>query len=134
MNDAERALPLKEETVILVHGIWMHGLLMQVLAWRFRRLGYQTQTVSYAFRTRSPAENAQVLAAAADAATTPVVHWVAHSLGGLVWLHFVNSGYEMPAGKTVLLGSPVQGSQTAKRIYSKRWLRSLLGRSVVGLV
>jgi len=130
MSHAALAHSPKDETVILVHGIWMHGLLMQVLAWRLRRYGYQTRAVSYPFRTQSPAENAQILATAADDVSTPVVHWVAHSLGGIVWLHLVNSGYVMPPGKTVLLGSPVLGSQTAKRLSANRWLRIFLGRSV----
>jgi len=120
----------KNETIILVHGIWMQGVLMQLLAWRLRRFGYQTRTVSYPFLRQSPAQNAKILAEALAKVQTPIVHWAAHSLGGIVWLHFVNSNVELPPGRTVLLGSPVQGSETARRIYSKRWLRPLLGRSV----
>jgi len=122
----------KDETVIIVHGIWMQGVMMKVLAWRLKRFGYKTRTVSYPFLSQSPEENASVLAAALARVDTPVVHWAAHSLGGVVWLHFINSGVELPAGRTVLLGSPVQGSETASRMHQQDVLRPLLGRAVEG--
>jgi len=61
---------------------------------------------------------------------TPVVHWAAHSLGGIVWLHLRNSGQPLPPGRAVLIGSPVNGATTAKRIYQFPLLRLFLGRSV----
>lgn len=130
MNAHAHETAAKNETVIIVHGIWMHGLLMQVLAWRLRRYGYKTRCVSYRFLSQNPAENSRVLLDALTAAQTPTVHWAAHSLGGIVWLHAVNAGEKFPPGRTVLIGSPVQGSRVAKRIYRNRWLRFVLGRSV----
>ncbi len=120
----------KNETVIIVHGILMQGFLMQVLAWRLRRLGYKTRCVSYRFLRQTPEQNSQVLLDALNEVNTPTVHWAAHSLGGIVWLHAVNSGAPFPPGRTVLIGSPVQGSRIAGRIYRLRWLRWLLGHSV----
>ncbi len=120
----------RDETVVLVHGIWMQGLLMQPLAWRLRQYGYQTRCVNYPFLSKSPAENAQQLLDVLPTIQTPTVHWVAHSLGGIVWLHSVQTAAELPPGHTVLLGSPVRGSEAAARLYKKRWLRPLLGRSV----
>lgn len=117
-------------TVVIVHGIWMHGVFMQVLAWRLRKLGYQTRCVSYPFLRQTPEENAQRLAAVVDSIDTPVVHFAAHSLGGVVWLHYINSGAKLPAGRTVLLGSPVNGSHVAKRLYRQTIGRKLLGKSV----
>jgi len=120
----------KDETVILVHGIWMQGWMMGVLAWRLRRFGYQTRCVSYPFLSASPEENSTKLGQAMEQVRTSTVHWAAHSLGGLVWLHFLNSGAKLRPGRTVLLGSPVQGSSIAMRMHTLRWLRPLLGRSV----
>lgn len=120
----------KDETVILVHGIWMQGWMMGVLAWRLRRYGYQTLCVSYPFLSSSPEENSVKLAEAMAQVQTNTVHWAAHSLGGVVWMHFIHSGVQLRPGRTVLLGSPVQGSRVASRLHSKRWLRPLLGRSV----
>lgn len=121
---------LRDETVVLVHGIWMQSVLMQPLAWRLRQHGYRTRCVNYSFLSKSPAENAQQLLDILPSIQTPTVHWVAHSLGGIVWLHSLHSKTELPPGRTVLLGSPVRGSEAAMRLYKKRWLRPLLGRSV----
>jgi len=120
----------KDETVILVHGIWMQGWMLGVLAWRLRRYGYQTRCVSYPFLSATPKENSAKLEQALASVTTSTVHWAPHSLGGIVWLHLVNSGATLPPGRTVLLGSPVRGSRVASRMHAKRWLRPLLGKSV----
>ena len=130
MNTKPMDTAPKDETVILVHGIWMQGWLMSVLAWRLRRYGYQTRCVSYPFLSATPAENAARLQQAMESVATDTVHWAAHSLGGVVWLHLVNSGVSLRPGKTVLLGSPVRGSRVAERLYAKRLLRPLLGKSV----
>lgn len=47
------------------------------------------------------------------------VHVVAHSLGGLVALETLQGGGDLPPGRVVLLGSPVQGSRAASAI--ARW-------------
>ena len=116
----------KNATVILVHGIWMQGPLMQLLAWHLRSYGYQTRCVSYRFLSQSPAENSEILATALETVTTPTVHFVAHSLGGIVWLHYINSHTTKP-GRTVLLGSPVQGSNIAQRLHRNRILNMCSG-------
>ena len=120
----------KDETVILVHGIWMQGWLMELLAWRLRRYGYKTLCISYPFLSSTPNENSVKLKEALASVTTKTVHWAPHSLGGIVWLHFLNSDVQLPPGRTVLLGSPVRGNRVAERIFKRRWLRPLLGKSV----
>jgi pimeloyl-ACP methyl ester carboxylesterase len=45
-----------------------------------------------------------------------LVHVVAHSLGGLVTLETFATERDLPPGRIVLLGSPVQGSRAAKAI------------------
>jgi len=108
----------------------MNGLLMKVLAWRLSRYGYKTKTLSYRFLVQSPAENAAVVAKTLKDIDTPVVHWAAHSLGGVVWMHLLHSETSLPPGRTVLLGSPVLGSSAATRLHKKPLLRPLLGRSI----
>lgn len=131
-SDATLDRQPKNATVVLVHGLWMKGPFMQMLAWHLRRYGYQTRCVSYDFLSKTPAQNAQRLADALDSITTPTVHWLAHSLGGIVWLHYINSprGESNPSGRCVLLGSPVQGSSIARRLHQNRFLKLFLGRSV----
>ena len=121
----------KDEVTVLVHGIWMHGLLMAVLARRMRLMGFQTKTFSYDFLTNTPAINAQNLRRKIDKLGVARVNLVGHSLGGIVVLHLLEQFPELDVGKVVLLGSPVQGSFVAKRIQNSPF-RLLLGRSADG--
>jgi pimeloyl-ACP methyl ester carboxylesterase len=118
------------ETVVLVHGIWMHGVMMRVLGNYLQKAGYRTLQVSYDFLDNSPAENAAVVIAEIEKVQTPVVHLVGHSLGGIVILHVLQQHAGMPPGKVVLIGSPVRGSDLAAKIHARPVLRPLLGRSV----
>ena len=60
---------------------------------------------------------------------TPVVHFVGHSLGGLIVRHFVDRTSALPPGRVVTLGTPHQGSRVARALHRGR-LKFLLGRSV----
>lgn len=33
--------------IVILHGLYMHGLVMQPLAQRLNKLGYQTEVISY---------------------------------------------------------------------------------------
>ena len=120
------------EMVVLVHGIWMHGVAMQVIGRLLEGHGYRTHRVSYDFLGASPAENAEALSEEIGALDEPLVHLVGHSLGGIVVLHLLHTHPELPIGRAVLLGSPVRGSDVARRVHGNAWLRPLLGRSVEG--
>jgi pimeloyl-ACP methyl ester carboxylesterase len=56
------------------------------------------------------------------------VHLVGHSLGGLVILEAFGAGGELPQGRVVLLGSPVQGSRAARAVAAWSLGPHLLGR------
>lgn len=118
------------EAVVLVHGIWMQGILLKVMAEYLERQGFEPHVVSYDFLDQTPEQNASVLKAKLDEITAPVVHWVGHSLGGIVILHFLQQHPDLSPGKVVLLGSPVKGSEVAAKIHQNSFLRPLLGRSV----
>ena len=64
------------------------------------------------------------------------VHLLGHSLGGIVVMHMLRQNNELPAteqlpdGRVVLMAAPVQGSQLARWMFAKSWLKPLLGNSV----
>lgn len=116
--------------VVLLHGIWMRSLVTRLLAWRLRRCGYRVYAFDYPSVRRSPADNAAALQRFVAGLREPVVHFVAHSLGGLVVLHLFEAFPRQRPGRVVLLGTPLRGSLSAARL--RRWPGGgrLLGRSV----
>jgi pimeloyl-ACP methyl ester carboxylesterase len=125
------------ETVILVHGLWMNGLELAMLGHRLRHEhGYDVRTFSYPTMSGSATDICRDLAAfassAADAAGDRRVHFVGHSLGGvLVYRTLAECGAGRFGGNAVLLGSPVNGSRAARGASSFPALRPLLGPHVI---
>ncbi len=116
------------EIVVLVHGIWMRGVELQVLAWRLSRAGYAPRMFHYPSLHCSPAENGKALAHYLKQFGATRVHLVAHSLGGLVVCHALASDVPSNLGRVVMLASPLQGSQSAQRLQT--WgLGWILGKS-----
>lgn len=125
------------DTVVLVHGLWMNGLELAMLGHRLRHEhGYDVRTFSYPTMSGSVPDICRDLAAfaacAADAAGDRRVHFVGHSLGGvLVYRTLVECGAGLSGGNAVLLGSPINGSKAARGAASFPALRPLLGPHVM---
>ncbi|MEZ5480569.1 MAG: alpha/beta fold hydrolase, partial [Thiolinea sp.] len=104
------------EAVVLLHGIWMRPLVMSSMARYLHQQGYRVFVPAYTSLRRSPAVNARHLLKRyqQDLSHFDAVHLVGHSLGGLVALHLLAHCPELPPGRLVTLGSPIQGSQVAR--------------------
>lgn len=125
--------------VVYVHGLWLNGWEAVVLRRRLgAALGAETRSFVYSSVGESLAANAAALGGYLSRIEAQTVHVVAHSLGGLVTLALFESwgGGEacgtaargaLAPGRIVLLGSPVCGSQTARRL-----ARLPLGRRMLG--
>ena len=121
---------MKEETVVLIHGIWMNGMDMSLLAWRLRRHGYKVRHFRYRSVSRNPRHNALMLQELVAEIHTPVIHYICHSLGGLVIRHFFFEFPEQKPGRVVTLGTPHRPSHCAYRlsqVFIGEWM---LGKSV----
>jgi len=116
--------------VVLVHGIWVNGLEMLPLGRRLRRCGLMPRRFPYADLRRSPAENARRLQSWLEEISAEEVHFVGHSLGGIVLLHLFHLYPRQRPGRVVFLGTPALGSGVARRMHSSPRLRPLLGRTV----
>jgi len=117
------------ETVILVHGIWMTGLELRLLARRLHRCGYRSLVFRYPSLRRPLAQNAARLVERVRQQGDTSVHLVGHSLGGLVILRALEEHPDLVRGRIVLLGSPVNGSVIAQRLHAHCLTRWLIGRS-----
>lgn len=103
---------------------------MSLLRWRLGKAGFSTQRFSYPTVRSDIAANAARLQQFLSGLDANTVHFVGHSLGGLLILRLFADYPEQRPGRIVLLGTPYTGSATAHNLARHAWGRRLLGRSV----
>ena len=91
----------------------MTGIEATLLRLRLSESGFDVHQFHYRSMTAVLDEVVADLAAEV-AARAPPVHLVGHSLGGLLILRFAQQRPDVPLGRVVLLGSPVNGSRAAR--------------------
>jgi len=94
------------------------------------RLGARTEVFSYPSVARDVGDNARALSAFLTSLTASRLDLVAHSLGGLVVLKCLELRPPAAPGRVVLLGSPLQGSATARSLARVPLLKAILGRGI----
>lgn len=115
------------ERVILAHGLWMPGAVMQPLAARLARRGFEGHIFSYGGAQRPLAAHVERLARFAR--EVGPAHFVGHSLGGLVVLETLNAHPELPLGRAVMIGTPARGCRAGRRLAGYPGGRWFLGQS-----
>jgi pimeloyl-ACP methyl ester carboxylesterase len=115
---------------VLVHGLWVHGMLMQLQRRYLARMGFDAVCYSYPSVRLTLTENADRLAQYARTLSAPVIHWVGHSLGGLVILRMLERAAALPPGRVVLLGSPYGRSYAGRALAGSALGARMLGRSM----
>jgi len=118
-----------QDTVVLVHGLWVHGITMELMRRRVARCGYRALAYSYPSMRFTLVENAERLARFCRDIAAPRLHFVGHSLGGLIILRMLERTPGLPPGRVVLAGAPVAGSLAARRLARLPGGRAALGRS-----
>ena len=118
------------DAVVLVHGLWVHGAVMLLLKRRIARAGYRAFVYSYPTLRLTLTENAQRLARYCRDIPAPRMHFVGHSLGGLIVLRMLELDGRCPPGRVVLAGVPFTGSHAAHRLSALPGGRAALGRSM----
>lgn len=104
-------------TIVLVHGLWMAGFQLRVLQHRLES-GGAFRVVCYSYPTLSGgmSDHVRGLLELARRQSTDELHFVGHSLGGLVILRALELTDDLPPGRAVLLGTPSQGSRAAQGV------------------
>lgn len=116
--------------VVLVHGLYMHGLVMRPLKHMLGKCGFRCRQFSYPSVRKSAPENADRLWRYLKTIDAPVVHFVCHSLGGLVVrTMMLQSSWQRP-GRVLTLGTPHLGCHVAKRLGGSRACAWMVGDSL----
>jgi hypothetical protein len=122
---------IEGELMVLVHGLYMHGVVMFPLEQRLAACGFSCQQFSYPSLRLSVAENAARLDARLRDADAPVVHFLCHSLGGLVVRAMMLQFSWQRPGRVLTLGTPHLGCYVAKRLGANPAFAWMVGNSLV---
>lgn len=117
--------------VVYVHGLWMPGEESLVLRHRLaQEFGLTLHSFRYSAAFSSMKTTVERLAAFAAELRAPEVHFVGHSLGGLIIHRFLERFTEQPPGRAVFLGTPCVASRAAEQAGRFAPVAHLMGQSV----
>ncbi|MCS5712651.1 alpha/beta fold hydrolase [Candidatus Berkiella aquae] len=121
---------LHNELVVLLHGIGRTSHSMRRIEKTLRKQQYQTLNIDYPSRQKSIVSSAdniyqQIL-------TYPqlehlTIHFVTHSMGGLVARHLLHKLPLEKVQRIIMLGPPNQGSEVADFVYAYKLFRAFYG-------
>jgi pimeloyl-ACP methyl ester carboxylesterase len=120
------------EDVIYVHGLWLTGHESLLLRGRLEREhGFRTHTFHYGPVSAGMGEITDRLHAFVNALRPRgLLHFVGHSLGGLVIYRFLERFMDPPPGRVVFLGTPAVACKAAHGAARYRLPARLIGRCV----
>jgi Alpha/beta hydrolase family len=114
-----------------VHGLWLTGAESALMRRRLAAShGYQCHSFGYRTVGTSVQPVLEQLAQFVSRIEADRLHFVGHSLGGIVLHRYFESAKNLPPGRVVFLGSPTVKSKTAERVGRLPVLRSMIGRMV----
>lgn len=119
----------EREMVVVLHGLGRSSTAMWLLAKRLENAGFVVERVGYSSLRKTPQEiiaevSRQIEHCCADYASR--LHFVGHSLGGLVIRAYLQDHRVSQLGRVVLIGTPNQGTPLVDH-FQDRCLFELLG-------
>jgi triacylglycerol lipase len=127
------------DTVVLLHELGRTSASMSRLTSALKREGYRVVNVSYPSRGRTlealatewlPAQLDKITPPAETVSVSPKIHFVTHSMGGVVvrlWLR--EKGVSPSLGRVVMLAPPNAGSEVSDRLHDFALFRWFTGKN-----
>ena len=120
-----------KEAIILIHGLWMKGPELFYIRYKLWRQGYKVYQFHYSSLFKTVEENATKLYQFISTIDESVIHFVAHSFGGIVVNHLFQHHEIKKTGKVVMIATPLNGSAIAVYLSQRKYLKYLLGKSII---
>ena len=119
------------DSVILVHGIWAHGVTMVMMKYRLQKeYGFDVHLFNYPSVKGTLDDNARRLSGFIRDLGLDETHVIGHSLGGVIALRMYAIDDDAVPGRIVCMGSPLTGSRAAEFLSTQNWAEPILGESL----
>lgn len=124
-----------KECVVLLHGLSRTSRSMQTLAEQLVAQGYSVVNHDYPSRQHTIEALAltEIPKAVAQCQAAPRIHFVAHSLGGIMLRYYLRDNTIPRLGRTLMLGPPNQGSEVVDAMKAIPGFVALNGPAVLQL-
>jgi pimeloyl-ACP methyl ester carboxylesterase len=121
--------------VVYVHGLWMPGDESLILRHRLaQEFGLTLHPFRYSGASASMLAIAERLDQFVRGLEAPIVHFIGHSLGGLVIHRFLERFPAQPEGRAVFLGTPCLASRAALSAARFAPVAQLMGEAAAELI
>ncbi len=121
------------EAVILIHGLGRTHWSLKRLEKRLRKMGYNTYNQSYPSTKQTIDQSAESYISEAlthlKAEQFEKIHFVTHSLGGILVRYYLSNHKLNNLGRIVMLAPPNHGSEIADKFQNKWWYKMATGPS-----
>lgn len=117
----------KGDIVVTLHGLARSNLSLVVANLRLRRAGYEPIGIYYPSRSHSLEELASHVRAKLPDNGDRRIHFLTHSMGGLVARGLLREHRPPNLGRVVMLAPPNQGSQLAAKLRDLELFRRIMG-------
>ncbi|MDP1677804.1 MAG: alpha/beta hydrolase [Bacteroidota bacterium] len=124
-----------KDIVVLLHGLGRGKSIMVPLQTRLEDVGFSTVLIDYHSINRSPDQILTEVTKQIDTIqidSNQTIHFVGHSLGGLIIRAYLDSNTVKNLGKVILIGSPNNGTPFVDHFRDTWWLK-LVGSAAASL-